>query len=358
MLWLYGPPGVGKTTVGWELFEQLPEPVGLVDIDQLGMCYAPATPDEWAPEPASDPGRHRMQARNLDAVLANFAAAGVRCVVVPGVVDAGRGAPPLANGTVIACRLRASPDELRRRLAVRGNPADRVDDTLSYAVELDLLPGPSVDTSGLEVAEVVRLVRAHLPAVEPVAPVPWPAPVGGPGEILLLCGPTAVGTSTVGWRIRQELCQAGVLTAFADLRQIGFARPDNGGNHRLKAANLAAMWRTFRARGARRMVVAGRVDDVAVYRAALPDATLTVCRLRASPDVLTARIMMRGRREGPTWGLAGDELTGKPADLLRDVPARAAAEAAALDRAGIGDLCVDTDHRAVQDIVEEIRAGW
>jgi uncharacterized protein YhfF len=30
-----------------------------VDIDQLGMCY---------PEPASDPGRHRMKARNLGAV--------------------------------------------------------------------------------------------------------------------------------------------------------------------------------------------------------------------------------------------------------------------------------------------------
>ncbi|GIF63705.1 hypothetical protein Ais01nite_17400 [Asanoa ishikariensis] len=357
VLWLYGPPGVGKTTVGWELFNELPEPVGFVDIDQLGMCYAAATSHEWAPEPASDPGRHLMKARNLDAVVANFVAAGARCVVVPGVVDAARGALPLSNGTVVPCRLRAEPAELRRRLAARRRPMDRVDETLAYAAELDRLPGPCVDTTGLDVAEVVRLVCAHLPAPEPAA-ASWPPPVGGPGELLLLCGPTAVGTSTVGWRIYQELMRAGVRTAFADLRQIGFVRPSSDGNHGLKAANLAAMWQTYRERGARRMVVAGHVEEVAPYRAALPEATVTVCRLRASPDELASRIMARGRGEGATWGLAGDELTGKPAALLRDVPARAAAEAAALDRSGIGDLCVDTDHRTVADVAEEIRAGW
>jgi hypothetical protein len=36
---------------------------GHVDIDQLSICY---------PEPASDPGRHRMKARNLHAVIASF----------------------------------------------------------------------------------------------------------------------------------------------------------------------------------------------------------------------------------------------------------------------------------------------
>lgn len=234
---------------------------------------------------------------------------------------------------------------------------DRVDEVLTEAAALDRLPGPFVDTTGLGVAEVVRLVCAHLPDLDHRPQRPGPAsPVTSPGEILLVCGPTAVGTSSVGWQIYRELNRAGVHTGFADLAQIGFFRPGLA-DHALRAANLAAMWETFYARGARRMVVAGHVDraeDVAAYRAALPAATITVCRLRAGAAQLTERIMMRGRGETATWGLAGDDLTGQPAERLRHVPARAAAEAEALDRSGIGDLCVDTDHRAVADIADEI----
>ncbi len=102
VLWLCGPPGVGKSTVGWEIFAQLTETgieAGDVDIDQLGMCY---------PERVSDPGRHRMKAQNLGAVVANYRAAGARCVIVSGVAGPDRGLHagmvPLAAFTV--CRLR------------------------------------------------------------------------------------------------------------------------------------------------------------------------------------------------------------------------------------------------------------
>ena len=94
VLWLYGPSGVGKTTVAWELFVRLARegvPTGFVDIDQLGMCYAPPTPQHWAPEPTADPGRHRLKTRTLDAVVANFRAAGARCLAVPGVSNPVRG---------------------------------------------------------------------------------------------------------------------------------------------------------------------------------------------------------------------------------------------------------------------------
>jgi adenylylsulfate kinase-like enzyme len=52
-LWLCGPSGVGKTAVAWQIYSELRRsgvPVGLVDIDQLGICY---------PEQPDDPGRHR-----------------------------------------------------------------------------------------------------------------------------------------------------------------------------------------------------------------------------------------------------------------------------------------------------------
>lgn len=73
-----------------------------VDIDQLGICY---------PEPALDPGRHRMKARNADAVVANFQDAGARCVVVSGVVDPARGVPmdELQHTDLTVCELRVDP---------------------------------------------------------------------------------------------------------------------------------------------------------------------------------------------------------------------------------------------------------
>src|SRR5262245_36438170 len=114
VLWLYGPPGVGKTTVTWTLFVRLAREgvlTGYVDIDQLGMCYGPPTPQDWAPEPAADPGRHRLKARALDAVVANFQSAGARCVLVPGVTDPVRGveADLVPHAALTTCRLRAEP---------------------------------------------------------------------------------------------------------------------------------------------------------------------------------------------------------------------------------------------------------
>jgi hypothetical protein len=148
-LWLYGTAAVGKTTAAWELFSALPEPVGLVDIDQLGMCYGPPTPDDPAPEPAYDPGRHRMKARNLDAVAANFRAFGAAGLVVPGVVDPSAGPPGLSNAAVTALRLRADPGDLRRRIARRGRATDEPAPIVDVADALDRLPGPCVDTTGL-----------------------------------------------------------------------------------------------------------------------------------------------------------------------------------------------------------------
>lgn len=386
VLWLYGPGGVGKTTVAWELFTQLSRdgtPTGYLDSDQLGMCYGAPTPDTWAPEPASDPGRHRMKARNVDAVVANFQAAGARCVVVPGVVDIARGVNVdlIPRAALTLCRLRAEPAELRHRISSRGRPTDQVDDALRDADALDRnnLPGECIDTTGLSVADVVQLLRKQSGGWPNVAESTRAmdsetversdshgSPVTDPGEILWLCGATAVGKSTVGWQIYQQIRRAGFHAAFVDLEQIGFYRPASigeHGNHRLKARNLAAIWQNYRASGARRLVVVGPIDRpeaVRAYTAELPAASITLCRLHASRDQLTERIMLRSKGIGATWGLAGDELTGQPAELLWHVPARAAAEAESLERAAIGDLRIDTDGRAVQDIAHEIllRTGW
>jgi hypothetical protein len=264
VLWLYGASGVGKTTVTWELFVELTREgvaAGYVDIDQLGMCYGPPTPQHWAPEPATDPGRHRLKARTLDAVVLNFQDAGARCVVVPGVTDPVRGVETdlVPHAALTTCRLRAQPTDLGRRLASRGCPTDDLAEKLAYAEAVDrtFAADPYVDTTGLTIAEVVDRVRTRTGWPNLAAPVEKPSPTRQvpdptPGEILWLCGPTAVGKSTVGWQVYQQVRRAGVAAAYVDLDQIGFYRPvstGDPGNHRLKAANLAAVWHEFRPAG-------------------------------------------------------------------------------------------------------------
>ncbi len=171
VLWLCGPPGVGKTTVGWDIYSQLVRcgiEASYVAIDQLGICY---------PEPASDPGRHRMKARNLGAVILSFQAAGARYVVVSGVGDATHGVPveqlPRAAWTV--CRLRADRNELRQRFVDRQAQAEQGEEVLREADEMDAstVADICVDTTGLSVAEVTRQVRARTGG--------WPV-LTGPGR--------------------------------------------------------------------------------------------------------------------------------------------------------------------------------
>jgi adenylylsulfate kinase-like enzyme len=343
VLWLSGPPGVGKTTVAWELFERLGRrglAVGHVDIDQLGMC----------PEPAGDPGRHRLKARALAAVAANFRDAGAQCLVVPGVTDPGRGPEPVPNTELTTCRLRADTAELRRRIIGRGGMTDLVE-ALEHAEAADLVPGAWVDTTGLSVSEVADRVLDRTGWPDPPAPAPKPLErCADPGEILLLCGPAAVGKSTVGWQVYQQLLRGGRNAAFADLDQISFHRPELGDHFR--AANLAAVWQTFRAAGADCLVAVGPLEDPAAYPTAFPAATITLCCLDAGHEVLLDRATRRARGDSPAPGLAGDTLLGQPPDRLREIADQAARTVEAMR--GKGDLHVRTDHRRPDEIAAEI----
>jgi hypothetical protein len=101
-----------------------------------------------------------------------------------------------------------------------------------------------------------------------------------------------------------------------------------------------------------------RPQDATVYIAALPAATMTLCRLRASRQVLADRVARRGRGLTPASGLAGDELIGQPPARLREIADQAARIVDALD--GVGALRVDTDHRPADEIAAEIlrRTSW
>ena len=366
VLWLCGPPGVGKTTVGWEIYSQLIRAgwrAGYVDIDQLGICY---------PEPASDVGRHRMKARNLQAVIGSFQAAGVGCVVVSGVVDPVHGVPvgELPHAALTLCRLRADRNQLRQRFLGRQVQVEQVREVLREAEELDssTVGEFCVDTTGLSVADVARQVLARTHGWPVVTGPSRSATAAGParpatgiadGLILWLCGATGVGKSTVGFTVYQKALRAGQMMAYLDLDQISFQGPALG-DHRHRARSLAAIWRIYRTAGAQGLVMVGPVNDeatVTMYTDALPDATITLCRLHAGPDQLTKRIMQRG--QGGSWSQPGDPLQGQPPRHLLQIADQAVLEANALERAAIG-IRIDTSTRTAEQAADVVLAqsGW
>lgn len=372
VLWLCGPPGVGKTTVAWAIYARLARagaPIGYVDIDQLGICYPAST---------EDPGRHRAQARNLDTVVAAFHQAGARGVVVSGVVDPAHGPYPelTPRAALTVCRLRAEPKQLTERLVERQGPAAMVAQAVAEAESLETnnIGDVWVDTTNRSVAEVVGLVEQRTTGWLATTGPPRPAPAidraarppgAGGDPVLWLCGATGVGKSTVGFTVYlRTVFGQRVPGAFVDLDQIGFlspARPDDLARHRVKAGILAGLWSTFQAAGAQCLTIVGPAPDpaaITVYAEALPTATFMVGRLHAGPDELTRRVLTRGA--GGSWAQPGDPLKGLSDVELRAVAELAVTQSEVLDRAAVGDLRVDTDGHTVDQIADEViaRTGW
>ena len=357
VLWIWGAPGVGKTTVGWEIWTELSATgitAAYVDIDQLGMSL-PASP--------ADPERYGLKVDNLAAAMPHYRGAGAQLLVVSGACDV-QHVQKFANGAgVTLCRLQLDHEQLRARLADRGWGRDIVDAAINEALDLDAstIADISVDTTGLSVAEVVGTLREQVggwPRTETPAVTP-PRVLDTPGDIVWVCGPTGVGKSTVGWELFMRVRRDCRRVALIDLQQIGFLEPADVGdlhNHRLKARNLAAMWATMRADGAECLVVVGRVNDrdqLRAYTDALPAATLTLVQLRASRDELAERIVRRGRGEGPR--IPGDYLFGRDTAELARIAEGAATDAARLARTGIADVVVDTDGLTVDEVIRAIR---
>jgi len=221
-----------------------------------------------------------------------------------------------------------------------------------------------VDTTGRTVPEVAALVRERTggwpgPVRPGRGPVELPT-VDAPLPVVWLCGPTGVGTSTVGFQVYLRMLASGRIAAYVDLGQLGFGGPGPAA-HRVKAANAAALVRTFRAAGAQAVVMVGPVDDattVRLYAGALRDAAMAVYRLHAGRDELARRILRRGEGRG-SWPQPGDPLRGRPAAELLGVVDRAARHAEALDRAGTGHR-VDTDGLAPDEVTDLIvrRLRW
>jgi adenylylsulfate kinase-like enzyme len=168
--------------------------------------------------------------------------------------------------------------------------------------------------------------------------------------VLWITGPMGVGKSTVSWQLFTELAGSGTRTAFADADQLCMcypAPPDDPGRDLFRARNAGVVIRNCQAAGAERVIVNGVVDPVlGVRQDLLPQAAVTVCRLRADPDVVAARLAGRQR--------AGRGDTGDLARTVRD-------ECDRMDASDFADVCVDTTGASAGEVARLIRdrcRGW
>jgi GTPase SAR1 family protein len=363
VLWLFGAPGVGKSTAAWRLYEEWTRAgvrCGYVDIDQLGMCY---------PSPDDDPDRHRLKGSVLAALLPNYAAGGAQVLVVSGVLNPALARwlrAELAGAEVTFCRLVLAEEKLRHRIAQRGGD-EFWEDVRRIDGELDAAPalGPTVVTDGLDPGQVAAAVDARAGVLAGASPVLTDAQDRGttdltgastaPGTVVWLCGTTAVGKSTLGWQLFTTLQRQGRTAAFLDLRQLSFISGAARTCHRLASANVAAAWERFSAAGATHLILSGAVESrdlVQLYRAALPATTLTVYRLRAGRQELARRVQARGRGQGAR--LAGDWLLDQPQEVCEAAARQAWHDQTRVDAVEVGDALVDVTGVSPADFVSRV----
>jgi hypothetical protein len=375
LLWLCGPSGVGKSSVGWEIYSRLTRSgvsAGLVELDQIGMCF---------PAPDDDPSNDRLRAGNLGRLWSSFRSRGVRGLVVTGNVDSAdalrRFLDQLPGAEVTMCRIRAEREELRGRYVERGLFPGLLDRVLEDADAMDAAHFAefSVDTSGTNVVDAAGVVLERTgwsPSAEPMPAVDVPfaddaSNLGATTPLLWLCGPRCVGKKATGFTIVAKLWRAGINAAFVDLEQVSYYGPFDGSgpgdprDHRLTATNLGAVWRGFRAAGAVCVVISGDLDDpdlVSVYAAEVPGARLITCRLVAGLEQLTERVLGSASSQGP--GIP-NPLKGMSEAELRSVARRAFEAEQRREPARVADLRVDTTELSVPEVASAVTAqigGW
>jgi broad-specificity NMP kinase len=163
--------------------------------------------------------------------------------------------------------------------------------------------------------------------------------------MLWLCGPSGVGKSAVSWLLFSELAAEGVRVAFADTDQLCMCYPAPPGDpdrQYVKALNVGSIVPGFRESGAQCLIVNGVLGPEGLRAELLPDADVTICRLRADSEETERRLI--GRRGIDAAGL--DE-------WLRITRA----EVRLMDQSSFADAVVDTTGMPVIEVASAVRTA-
>jgi hypothetical protein len=215
----------------------------------------------------------------------------------------------------------------------------------------------AIDTAGLSVADTIsrlrRLIGEGGCSAKPSGSMPESE---ADVDVVVVTGPRAVGSSTIGFGLAMRRWFANRRTGFVDLQQLGFLSRDGqpATDAGLSIGQLAAMHRVMAARGAELLVVSGHlaVSDRAALRTSLRTAPVTVVRLRADEAALREHVRTRVSRSDAR--LAGDDLLAADQAHQDLVVAIAVAEQAKLDVSAVDDAVLDVSGRTPEEVIAEV----
>ena len=353
VLWLCGAPATGKSTVAWQVFNDLSDQglrVGYLDIDQIGML---------APPLDGDPRCHGFKVDNLAGMVRNYRAAGAQVLVISGVIDPEHGhdfAQAAVEADITFCHLTVDEPILRARLAARRWPSAAADEAVVMMSSLTDAPFVTtvMDTTWRDPGVLAREAATLVTAASSTLDTQELLECSG-GEVTIIIGPRAVGKSSVSWGLAMRRWTSGERTAYVDLDQVGFLRPAPS-DASLQAANLGVIWRSALSRGANRLIANGMVttkEDLAILRHAVRPAPVGALRLAANPDTLWERI--RARSAGSSARLINDDLENAAPEVQRRVHRVAVGQNVEYAAANLGDDVIDTTNLCIEEAVEQAK---
>jgi dephospho-CoA kinase len=165
-------------------------------------------------------------------------------------------------------------------------------------------------------------------------------------RIIVITGSMGAGKTTVLAEASDLLTKHGVAHAAIDFDALGVSHlPESALPRDLAYANLESVWTNYAAAGVRRALVAAAVESRAELnrmKAAIPEAGMMVCRLRAPLETMKERVRLREP------GMHQERFVARVADLEH-----------LLDASALEDFTL-TNTGSVTEVAREllVKAGW